>query len=162
MAEKGLTESTACPHRRGPSACYLGENHSDSQASSVRFPHRERHVCCLFFFFFLHFVSNWFEVGGRESRIPSGTDCCRDEMSIYAARFSIELTRQLISISVCLTSSRISLAVISPEASWVLCVTERVCVCMSTHACVISVRRAQCSEPYSCNRSECKAIMGLR
>lgn len=62
-------------------------------------------------------------------------DRCCDEMSINATRFSIELTRQLISISVCLTSSRISLAVISPEASWVLCATERVCVYVYTRLC---------------------------
>lgn len=156
MSEDGLTESTACPYRCTLSACYLGENHSGSKASSAACrPCSSLTESAIFFF--SPFVSNWFEV-----RVPSGMDRCCDEMSINATRFSIELTRQLISISVCLTSSRISLAVISPEASWVLCATERVGVCMSIHACVISVRRAQCSEPYSCNRSECKAIMGLR
>lgn len=156
-----MTESIGCLYRRALSACYLGENHSDSKAFSAAC-----HPCSSLIespmYLFLLFVLNCFEVRIRWLLIPSGMERSRNEMRINATRFSIELTRQLIYISVCLTSSRISSAVISPEASWVLCATERVCVCLSTHACVISVRRAQCSEPYSCNRSECKAIMGLR
>ena len=130
LSEDGLTGSIACPYRGTFPACYLGDNHSKASSTAS-------HPCSALvesaIYFFLLFVSKWFEVKIRWLRFPSGTDHCCDELSINATRFSIELTRQLISISVCLTSSRISLAVISLEASWVLCVTERVCVCVCLH-----------------------------
>lgn len=84
--------------------------------------------------------------------------CC-DEISINSAQFSIELTRQLISISVSLTSSALDLfsCDLARSQLGVICVCARMGLCVS----LCDFVRAQYSEPYSCERSECKAMTGL-
>lgn len=86
----------------------------------------------LYIFFF---ISERFKISVSWLCIPWGTNCCCDEISINSAQFSIELTRQLISISVSLTSSALDLfsCDLARSQLGVMCVR----VCAPAHACVI-------------------------
>lgn len=107
---------------------------------------------------FLFHCSERFKISVSWLCIPHGTDDCCDKISINSAQFSVELTRQLISISVSLTSSALDLCSCDLARSQLGVMS--VCVGACTRLC--DFVRAQYSEPYSCERSECKAMMGLR
>ena len=83
---------------------------------------------------FFFFISDRFKVSVSRLCIPWGTGYCCDEISINSAQFSIELTRQLISISVSVTSSALDLFSCDLASSQlgVMCV----CVCVCPHTLV--------------------------
>lgn len=95
---------------------------------AYQLPHKHHNI----FFLLPPFVSKRFKISVSWLCIPRGTDYCCDEISINSAQFSIELTRQLISISVSVTSSALDVFSCDLASSQL----GAVCVCVRLHTLV--------------------------